>query len=443
MKTHRIANIVVASTNSQLTDDFAEKLGKDKYHVASLQPKDLEEKTATFHPDLICIDVSCDDFDGYQAIENLKNNPQTEFIPIVALAAEKSTEIYERAIESRADDIFIHTFDIQEFYNHIGPLLRLSTMFSELEGRLTMAKGIQADIQNDIDLQSERPYRILLIAPKPGDKANIETVLEGHCDIEICDDIFRIEDLLSYDTYDALICNLENDRIESILSLAARIRNNPRLFNLPLLVLSENDLQDRMEAYRRGVTRIVSRPLNQASLRAKIKMLVRRQRLRWAVKRIMDTTHTKQTQDEETQAYAKEFFDKNLKRQIENAHKWKKHLTVICITISNFKDIEEKFNSDAANTLLLQVQQWISNLTRVEDLIGRTGENEFCISLPDTPVEEAQIVMHRIAGILSYTDFAVEDIFQPLSVWVETGLASLGTDDNMESLLKRAHEKME
>ena len=51
--------------------------------------------------------------------------------------------------------------------------------------------------------------------------------------------------------------------------------------------------------------------------------------------------------------------------------------------------------------------------------------------------------MHRIAGILSYTDFAVVDVFQPISIWVESGITSLELGDDIDILIDRARQNID
>ncbi|SCA54816.1 putative Response regulator/GGDEF domain protein [Candidatus Terasakiella magnetica] len=443
MSSHRIANIIVASTNTENLEKFATRLEKYHYTVLGCDNSALMTKATTAHPDLIVIDVTCDDFDGFELVNELKSDERTSHLPVVVLAEQKSDNLYARAIDVRADDVFIHSFDIQEFFIHIKPLLRLSTMYMELDNRVKLAKSMGVDASNEVSSDEGTRYQILLIAPKDGDRATIEAVLDGNCHIDICEDFFAAEDQLTTGLYDAAICALDENNMENVLSLSSRARNNPRLFNLPMLVISDGNIKDRMDAYRRGVTRIVRRPLNQSSLKAKLKMLVRRQRLRWNVRKAMDTTRQSETLEEVSNAYSKDFFTANLTNQIENAHKWQKNLTVVFFSIPNIPNLREQFSDTAAEHLIQQIHQWIGSLTRVEDTVALFGDHEFCIALPDTPLEEAQIVMHRIAGILSYTDFAIVDVFQPISIWVESGITSVELGDDVDILVKRARKNID
>ena len=51
--------------------------------------------------------------------------------------------------------------------------------------------------------------------------------------------------------------------------------------------------------------------------------------------------------------------------------------------------------------------------------------------LPDTPLAEAETVIHRIAGVLTYTDFAVREVYQPVKLWVQVGATDAQPGDEV------------
>lgn len=443
MGNHHIANLILATSNTDQLEQVSSQLKQNNYTVLQCDGDVVETVAQKNHPDLIMVDVSCDNFDGFETISALQKIPEIAHIPVVAITNTKENDLYAKSLLHQVDDIFVYPFDVKEFLIHIQSLLRLSTMYMERDSRFELARkhGINAQVETDFDVNA--PHNILLIDPIDGDRAAIESILDGNCNIDICSNVFEAEEQLTDGFYDACICHLDTTNTEAVLSLSTRIRNNPRLFNLPVLVLSNGEIEDRIDAYRRGITRIVKRPLNLSSLKAKLVMLVRRQRLRWNLRNAIETTRDPSNTDAITNAYTKEFFRENLNLQVKNAQEWKKHHTIIFFSIVNLPSIEDQFGETASHELLQQIHQWITSLTRVEDMVSRYNHHGFCISLPDTPLNEAQLVMHRIAGILSYTDFALGDVFQPISVWVETGIATLEKSDDMNSLLDRAHHSIQ
>jgi two-component system cell cycle response regulator len=58
-------------------------------------------------------------------------------------------------------------------------------------------------------------------------------------------------------------------------------------------------------------------------------------------------------------------------------------------------------------------------------------------------LDEADLVMHRIAGVISYTDFALCEVYQPIIINVEVSMADLETNDSVDSLIARARIRLD
>ena len=59
---------------------------------------------ASEHPDLIIMDLTLPDIDGWEATQRIKADPATTHIPIVALTANAMTGDREKAIAAGCDD---------------------------------------------------------------------------------------------------------------------------------------------------------------------------------------------------------------------------------------------------------------------------------------------------------------------------------------------------
>ena len=183
--------------------------------------------------------------------------------------------------------------------------------------------------------------------------------------------------------------------------------------------------------------------MHDEELRYDLTTLIKRQRLRWSIRQALDRTKQGATLDETTGAYTWEFLSQHLGGLIGAAHTWEKHLTLVFFSVPGIVEVREQFGDEAGVHLTRQLAQWITTLVRAEDLTAHYGEHDFCVSLPDTPLHEAGVVMNRIAGILSYTDFAVPEVYQPVTVEVEVGMAELEPHDTAESLIARARENLD
>jgi CheY-like chemotaxis protein len=82
---------------------------KDQYRtrVATSGAKALEHAGAADKPDLILLDVTMPDMDGYEVCGRLKADPQTAAIPVVFLTARTEAEDEAKGFELGAVD-YIH-----------------------------------------------------------------------------------------------------------------------------------------------------------------------------------------------------------------------------------------------------------------------------------------------------------------------------------------------
>ena len=74
---------------------------------------------AEHRPDLILMDLMMPVLDGFQVINEIKSNPQTANIPVLAVSALSRTNDRERAIAYGAADYVTKPFDIDELTSMI------------------------------------------------------------------------------------------------------------------------------------------------------------------------------------------------------------------------------------------------------------------------------------------------------------------------------------
>jgi len=74
-------------------------------------------------PDLIFMDLRMPVLDGFSAIENLKSDPETRDIPVLAVTAYGVEEIRPRAIAAGADGIITKPIDSLFLTEEVGRVL--------------------------------------------------------------------------------------------------------------------------------------------------------------------------------------------------------------------------------------------------------------------------------------------------------------------------------
>jgi two-component system cell cycle response regulator len=394
-------------------------------------------------PDVILLGSFAAPVDSTQIVSALKSADATQNIPIVLTDAALDGSSLEGFRDAGADDLLPPDDDLEELIARLPRLSRSSVMFSELQRRVKTAAEFGVDID---PRQFRRGYpeepQVIAVAQNGNHLTELgQTLNESglHCIPEVSP--FRAADRLDEGRFDAAVIAIdEGDDLSRVQYLCAHIRNNPRLFNLPTLVLS-NGRSNRvdMDLYRGGAAIVLPASAKPALLSTYIHMLVNRQRLRWTMRDPYKATLNQKTADKTGVAYSEAFWNAHLPRCVAAAQERGSNLALGYIDVPTLPRIREEFGEENAEILAHQLADWITGMTRIEDTVARVGPDAFAILLPETPEHEANRVVQRIIGILHSSEFHLgEEVMQVIHAWAEGGVAGLQEGDNAASLLARA-----
>lgn len=433
----RLANVIVAHADLQAAEALMARLSHNGYHAMHAASRDSVLHLAEYeHPDLILVGDIGEDSVQFGAF--LKHEQLLADIPVVLLADRVSAELAERACAAGLDDtVSVHEDDV-ELLSRLRPLVRLATMHAELRHRAAAAASLGVAASDRVAVNDGTRPCILLAG---SDRDGVGAILGASAEVISSPNLYDAESLLEHRNFDAAVVTTEGD-LETYLAFASQVRNNPRLFNLPMVMVVDKGVASA-DVYRRGASHVLPRPLDSGILRASVQSMVRRQQLRWAIRSALYESLTEKTRDPLTGVYGRPFLDTYLAERLEIAKTHDRHLAVVFFSIPNIEGVRGHFGDDAAEHLAQQLGQWITGLLRAEDLTALYAKNQFCVVLPDTPTVEAEVVMHRIAGVLAYTDFAVREVYQPVKVWVQVSCTDARSTDTVESLLARALAKLD
>jgi len=116
--------ILVVEDNEWSRDMLARRLSRRGYQVISAA--DGRRGIAMAHdqfPDLIVMDMSLPEIDGWDAVRRLKADPATRDIPIVALTAHAMASDRKKAMDAGCDDYHTKPVDFENLVSSLEAIL--------------------------------------------------------------------------------------------------------------------------------------------------------------------------------------------------------------------------------------------------------------------------------------------------------------------------------
>ncbi|MCK6454092.1 MAG: diguanylate cyclase [Alphaproteobacteria bacterium] len=442
------AHILLAAARDAERGRLAVMLADHGYRVSaaasSLTAVALADE---LHPDVVMFASSLLESDVAQATEALKAGARGRATGVVVIAPQPSESARCRSVLAGADDVIEGRFSDAVLLARLRPLCRLATMQAELDRRVQTARSLGLPVAAAATGgDTDSPCRVMLVArPGSAPERQVRDALYGGFDVSVESDPYRAGAVVADERFDAMVLSADRPQTaEPVLYLASHLRNNPSLFNLPVMMLhGDGVFADDGDPYRYGASIALGLPFEKSALAAGIRVLVRRQRQRWNIRGAYRAIHDAIRPGSEIELYPADFLRLHLDAAVEQAQREGRHLSVALFSLRNLGDIERKYFSDAGELLMAQAASWIASLVRTEDLVARLGDDEICVVLPDTTIEECRQVTQRIVAILSASDFNLtEEVMQPIRIWVDGACAAVSTADTPETLVSRARESL-
>jgi len=108
-----MAKILLVEDNDMNRDMLSRRLLRNGYEVVmALDGRQAVEMAATEKPDLILMDMSLPDLDGWEATRRIKAAAGTRAIPVIALTAHAMSGDREKALEAGCDDYDTKPIDL-------------------------------------------------------------------------------------------------------------------------------------------------------------------------------------------------------------------------------------------------------------------------------------------------------------------------------------------
>ncbi len=133
------------------------------------------------------------------------------------------------------------------------------------------------------------------------------------------------------------------------------------------------------------------------------------------------------------------YVDSVLRSRLEEFHRNHWDFGILFADIDNFKAINDRFGHDVGDLVLQMVGKTLNAASRYFDVVGRWGGEEFVIVLANADMTAIRDVGERLRALVERSALT-EPV--PVRVTVSIGGTQALPEDTMESLLRRADEKL-
>jgi diguanylate cyclase (GGDEF)-like protein len=140
--------------------------------------------------------------------------------------------------------------------------------------------------------------------------------------------------------------------------------------------------------------------------------------------------------DQLTGAWRRHVFDEAGEREIARSRRHARPFALLLLDLDHFKAVNDRFGHQAGDEALRRFAAATAACLRREDLLGRTGGEEFGILLPDTGRDGALRLAERVRAAVAALPLSFEG--EPLHLTVSIGVGIADGQDDWDSLIRAA-----
>ena len=120
-----MAKILLVEDNEMNRDMLSRRLERKGYEVdMAVDGRQGVDKAKTLAYDLVLMDMSLPEIDGWEATRELRADPSTKALPIIALTAHAMSGDREKALEAGCNDYDTKPIELSRLLSKMEALLR-------------------------------------------------------------------------------------------------------------------------------------------------------------------------------------------------------------------------------------------------------------------------------------------------------------------------------
>jgi diguanylate cyclase (GGDEF)-like protein len=221
---------------------------------------------------------------------------------------------------------------------------------------------------------------------------------------------------------DLILCDLVMPSVDGFKFLTL-VRTRPELRDIPVILLTgQTDVETKIRGLELGASDYVTKPFDGGELLARIKVQLKIKALQDALRASNEQLQELSSVDPLTKLFNRRYFMQALEAEFDRTDRHGNPLSFVMMDIDHFKRLNDTYGHQAGDEVLRVLAQRIRREARTSDVPGRYGGEEFCVILPQTPLEGGAEFARRLRVVVEAEPVMVAG--QELRVTASLGVAA-------------------
>ncbi|MEO1065782.1 MAG: hypothetical protein AAFW47_00235 [Pseudomonadota bacterium] len=384
-----------------------------------------------FLPDMLMLDVSDPEtVRSCQAIaQKLRLSPLARRLTLAILGDNGTFGAFD------ADLHLNHLLSPAAIARKIKQHLRISAIHTEYMRRLDTAQSLGVAIEALPPDAMEKPTKRLLVLGRGERYFALFQLFKGGAVLKAAKSFTEACDLLRDDAFDCLIVDSKTFS-DFTLDDVTTLKQNPRHFHLPVLILADEMDEERRRAFEDSlVCDVFDFDENAEDVAAYATSLIAADHVRKELLKAFTSPQFDPLRVEATGLSTDAFFSAHLDRLLKTAEANRQTVIIGIIDVAPTMRDEDMADDTSFRTIMDQAGRLIASLIRAEDLATHLAPDRFLIVSSNSTGLAMSSLMGRIDAILRMTQFSLKA--QSVTVDVDTHYFEARDGDTVYAVFER------